>query len=181
MKCPACSNVQLISQELQPDVTAQKCIRCGGLWLSSLEFDGVIEAIRTGKAVGSFSAEMPLPVEEPKAAKLCPECGHFMTRYKVGQTLSFSLDRCGNCGGSWFDGNEWETLRASPYWDQIHLVFTPAWQARIRRAEQAAAFRSQLASRIGPADLAEAERVKAWLKSHPHRAAIVSYLTAEER
>ena len=103
-----------------------------------------------------------------------------MTRYKVGHKLSFSLDRCGNCGGTWFDGNEWETLRGGELWDQLHLIFSPAWQNRIRRENQAEHLREQFAAKLGPADFAESNRIKNWLDNHPHRDAILAYLMSEK-
>ena len=179
MKCPVCNTVALALFELQTNVVARKCASCGGLWLGSQEFSNWIEAIQTGKATESANPATPAPTNEPKTAKICPGCGHLMTRYKVGHTLSFSLDRCGNCGGTWFDGNEWETLRGGPLWDQIHLIFSPAWQNQIRREDQAEHLRAQFAAKLGPADFAESNRIKLWLDGHPHRETILAYLISE--
>lgn len=179
MKCPVCQNVALGSLELQAGVLAQKCTACGGHWLNSLQFANWITAVQTGNVEGAAELKFPLPVHEPKAAKLCPDCGRFMTRYKVGHTLPFALDRCGHCGGTWFDGNEWQTLRGSEFWDRIHLIFSPAWQTRVRQAEQRAQRESQLVAALGARDYAEAKRIKGWLDSHPHRDVIFAYLSAE--
>lgn len=178
MRCPVCANETLAARELQPDVVAQKCAGCGGLWLSSPQFANWIDAVQAGKAAGATIATALAPINEPKTAKICPECGHLMTRYKVGHALSFSLDRCGNCGGSWFDGNEWETLKSGELWNQVHLIFSPAWQNRVRQAEQTEQLLAQFAAKLGPLDFAETERVKAWLDQHPHREAILAYLMA---
>jgi Zn-finger nucleic acid-binding protein len=179
MKCPACNTIALVAFELQSNVTACRCTGCGGLWLGSQEFSNWIEAIQTGKAAESTNSPNPTPTDETKTAKICPGCGHVMTRYKIGHPHSFSLDRCGNCGGTWFDGSEWEILRGGPLWDQIHLIFSPAWQNRIRREGQAEHLRAQFAAKLGPDDFAESKRVKAWLEDHPHREAILAYLISE--
>jgi Zn-finger nucleic acid-binding protein len=180
MKCPVCANLALAAFELQPNVTAQKCAACAGLWLGSPAFANWIDSIQTGTASGATDLAAPAPTPEPKTAKICPECGYLMTRYKVGHALSFSLDRCGHCGGTWFDGNEWETLKGSELWNQVHLIFSPAWQNRVRHAEQAEQLRAQFAAKLGPLDFAETERIKAWLNNHPHRAAILAHLASEK-
>ena len=180
MNCPVCKNSVLVSFELRPTVTAQKCPACGGQWLGSLQFDKWIEAARTGGAGNTAASAAPSHVTELKGIRICPECGHFMARFKVGASLAFTLDRCGNCGGTWFDQNEWEILQGSEVWDQIHLIFSPAWQARIRHAGQVEHLQALFAERVGAADFAEAKRVKAWLEKHPHREAILGYLHSDE-
>lgn len=180
MHCPVCKTAGLTAFAVQANVTARKCPGCAGLWLSSSQFSNWIDALQTNKAVAPTSVAPPVPMSEPKTVKICPECGRLMTRYKVSHSLSFSLDRCGNCGGTWFDGNEWETLKNSALWDQIHLIFSPAWQYRIRREEQAEQLRAQFAAKLGPADFAEFNRIKAWLENHPHRGAILAHLIAEK-
>ena len=51
-------------------------------------------------------------------------------------------------------------------WDQIHLIFSPAWQNRIRREEQTEQLRLQFAAKLGPNDFAEVERIKDWLANN---------------
>lgn len=180
MKCPVCTTVALAAFDLSPNVVAEKCAACAGLWLSSPQLSKWIDAIQTGKAGEPTAPDPPSATHEQKTAKICPECGHLMTRYKASHKLPFYLDRCGNCGGTWFDGNEWETLNGGELRDQIHLIFSPAWQNRVRRAEQTEQLRAQFAAKLGPADFAETSRIKTWLAGHPHRAAIVAYLVSEK-
>lgn len=94
--------------------------------------------------------------------------------------MGFALDRCGNCGGTWFDRNEWEVLQGSEFWNQIHLIFSPAWQNRVRHTEHVEQLQAQFAKKVGAADFAEAKRIKTWLDQHPHREAILGYLISEE-
>jgi Zn-finger nucleic acid-binding protein len=165
--------------EIEPNVTAQKCSTCAGLWLTSLQFANWIDTSKLSKPADSDTGS-PVPTGEPKTAKICAECGYLMTRYKVGHSLPFSLDRCGHCGGTWFDGAEWEALVSGPLRNQIHLIFSPSWQSRIRHEEQVVQFRAQLAAKLGAADFAELNRIKAWLAAHPHRDVILASLNSEE-
>ena len=180
MNCPVCRTLRLDAVEIQANLTAQKCSVCTGLWLTSAEFSNWIDAVRNNEPFDPLSVATPSPTLEPKTAKVCAECGHLMTRYKVGHSLPFSLDRCGHCGGTWFDANEWETLTSGPLRSQIHLIFTPGWQSRIRQQEQAAEFRAQLAAKLGPVDFDVMNRVKAWLTGHPHREVILAHLNSEK-
>ena len=180
MKCPVCREVALGALELQSNVIAQRCAACSGLWLSSPQFANWIASIPSDKSRGAAGAAAPATTNEPKGVKICPESGHLMSRYKVGPPLTFSLDRCGHCGGTWFDGNEWEILQHSELCHQVHLIFSPAWQARVRRAEQVRELLAQFAAKLGPLDFATVQRTKAWLDSHPHREAIIGYLISEQ-
>ena len=180
MKCPVCKTIALAAFKPEPNIIARKCATCRGLWLGSEEFSRWIDTIQTGKAAAASNPEVRAASDEPKSAKICPGCGRLMTRYKIGHAISFSLDRCGNCGGTWFDGSEWETLRGGALWDQIHLIFSPAWQSRIRKEEQAEHLREQFAAKLGPVDFAESNRIKVWLDKHPHREAILAYFISEK-
>jgi Zn-finger nucleic acid-binding protein len=176
MNCPVCKQDRLDLTELELGLRPKRCGGCGGLWLSSQQFDNWINALRAGRADRSEPTDIATPNKTSTPARICPECAHLLTRYKVGDPLGFSLDRCGHCGGSWFDAGEWETLRSSVLWDQIHLIFSPAWQNRIRREEQVEQLRLQFAAKLGPNDFAEVERIKDWLTNHPHRDMILAHL-----
>src|SRR2546427_4479289 len=99
MNCPICKNSVLCSFDLRPDVTSEKCPMCGGQWLSSLQFDKWIDAVRTGSARNTVAPATVSHSTEIQGIRICPECGHFMSRFRIGSSLAFTLDRCGNCGG----------------------------------------------------------------------------------
>ena len=52
-----------------------------------------------------------LDVLDSTNAKICPDCGRILIKYKVDNRLDFYLDQCGGCNGIWFDKNEWENLK----------------------------------------------------------------------
>src|ERR1043166_8962650 len=101
MKCPVCKNRDLAPYELHATITSQRCGECGGQWISSPEFSRWLEVVRKDPQP-SAPAPLPTPVAagDLPRARLCPECGHILARYKVGHALDFALDRCGNCGRS---------------------------------------------------------------------------------
>ena len=119
-------------------------------------------------------------MNEAGKAKLCPECGRFLTRAKVGHGVGFHLDRCGACGGTWFDANEWEVLRARNLHDDVHFIFSAAWQAHVARREREEAHERLMAEKLGDADWAEVKRIRAWLHGHPQRSQLYAALTWDE-
>jgi Zn-finger nucleic acid-binding protein len=106
----------------------------------------------------------------------CCECGKLMTRYRVGHGASFMLDRCAACGGVWLDANEWETLKRLNLSDQIHQIFSAAWQAENLRQQQQLAAESRLKQCLGASDFAELTRVVQWIDTHPQTIPITNHL-----
>src|SRR5262249_10072193 len=107
--------------------------------------------------------DVPAAAPESQLAKLCPECGRIMTRVRIELDSPFFLDRCGNCGATWFDPMKWEVLKSRGLHVEIHQINTPTWQAKIRRSEVARSNERMLRGRIGDADFDEMLRVKGWL------------------
>ena len=110
MNCPVCKKATLQNADITTNLKVKLCKQCGGCWIQSYQYWKWLDKhgdILPEKPVAETS---PLPVNDSQAGKICPECGHFLTRRKVGRGISFHLDRCNNCGGIWFDKNEWEIL-----------------------------------------------------------------------
>lgn len=181
MKCPLCKKVVLVNEELLENLRAKVCSRCGGRWVQSFQYWKWLERhgdILPEKPAGE-GAE--LAVEDSAAGKLCPECGHFLMRRKVGHGVDFHLDRCNNCGGIWFDKNEWEVLVSRGLHDEVHYVFSAAWQRRIREDETAENFEKRIESTMGTSDYAKLTEITAWINSHPERNTIINYITQPRR
>jgi Zn-finger nucleic acid-binding protein len=133
--------------------------------------DGQHGAARAMPDVIEHSSE-----ETDSRARLCPECGRLLRRAKVGRGIDFHLDRCGHCGGVWFDPNEWETLRRHGLHDDVHFVFSAAWQAEVARQDRDTLHQKTLERMLGSQDLAEIHRIKHWLGEHPRRAELLAVL-----
>jgi Zn-finger nucleic acid-binding protein len=169
MNCPVCKSRSLISHQLETGLAALKCETCGGYWINSFQFwKWQEEHHDTRRARADIE-----PVAEPREAKLCTECGRILIRYRVGHSLPFSIDRCGHCGGLWFDRNEWEVLRGRNLVEEIHLIFSATTQQRFRREDS---FRRSL----GEQNFAAVMRIKAWLGPHEHRGEILAFLQCTE-
>lgn len=183
MQCPVCPGKALHPHSLDESLIASKCDGCGGQWINSFQYWMWLESHprESDRSVSllSFKGESSESSETAKA-RLCPECGHILTRYRVGQAVDFTLDRCGNCGGMWFDRNEWEILRSGELRDQIHLIFSASWQNRVREESSKKRFAELFEARVGEQDYRKAREFKAWLEQHPHRDELLSFLNSKE-
>jgi Zn-finger nucleic acid-binding protein len=176
MKCPVCHDVSLEETELEPSLPARQCRQCGGRWLGLDHYLNWLK--KSGESAASAGPSDPSPGEvghSPKA-KLCPQCGHLLRRRAVGNGITFGLDRCGSCGGFWFDRGEWESLKAHLLHRQIHLIFSDAWQhAQLRKAREEQ-HEQALREKLGTEDYEQIHKIRAWLIGHRHRAELIAVL-----
>ena len=177
IQCPVCRRPGFVQEELEPNLRALTCPTCGGHWIGAAwywkwrdEHGPSLPETTPGQV------ESPHPVNETTKAKLCPECQRLLTRYKVGHGMSFVIERCGSCAGVWLDRNEWESLRARNLHDDLHFIFSEAWQNAVGREHRDQGRERVLAEKLGEADLKELKRIKAWLDHHPHRSELYAML-----
>lgn len=176
MKCPVCKNYTLAVKELEQNLSSQQCPQCGGRWVGSFQYWKWHET--SGKSLTETPASdgSELPVKDSTKAKLCPECGHFLKRHPVGHGINFGLDRCGNCGGMWFDQNEWETLKKQNLHDNVHKIFSEIWQHQLRDLEHQAAMETFYKEKFGANDYSKALEIKNWFDAHPNKIALRAFL-----
>lgn len=180
MNCPVCRSVILQPGELVSGLSSQRCHECQGNWLNSYElWDWMERQPKTGEAAAHPPDFLPQTEEKP-GARLCPECGRFLSKFRVGIGSGFALDRCGNCGGVWLDGKEWEVLQQHGLHTQFGRFFTAEWQRYITQAEKRKHLEKLYQERIGAEDFAELKRIKEWVRKHPKAADMLRYLADEE-
>ena len=85
-------------------------------------------------------------------------------------------DQCGNCGGVWFDKDEWEALKARDLHDDIYLIFTAPWQDQVRGQESRRSQEEIYRKKFGDEDFNEIQRMKAWIDGRPRKQEILAYL-----
>lgn len=176
MNCPICKTVPLADAELEPGLASHACAQCGGQWVGQDTYFAWVEAQGPNLPEKTPETAAQLPVNETARAKLCPSCGRFLTRARVGHGVGFQLDRCATCGGIWFDANEWQILRDRNLHDDVHFVFSAAWQADVVRQERDAQRERLMAQKLGEADWAEIKRIRAWLDAHAKRSELYAAL-----
>ena len=178
MKCPVCREDTLHATKLDLDIPGYRCERCTGTWISSNEY------LAWFKATGSRLPDKPgdgaeLPTWDTQDLKLCPDCGHILTRYQVLPNAQFNLDRCGHCNGVWFDHGEWEVVAARNLHDKVNLFFTQPWQARVHDEQTRMVLDKLYQEKFGADDYAKIQAFRQWLIAHPRRAMLMAFLQAE--
>ena len=177
MKCPVCRTVTLEPLEAESQPRRLICAQCGGYWIAGEHYWQWLRA--HGENLPERVPEHdPLPTTpDSPPGKLCPQCGRFLTHAAVGHGIRFHIDRCGACGGFWFDRNEWETLEAHNLQDDAHFIFSTAWQHAVAEEEARRTHEQRLLEILGPADYARVAEFAAWVRRHPKRGTILAHLT----
>ncbi|HWE03396.1 MAG TPA: zf-TFIIB domain-containing protein [Tepidisphaeraceae bacterium] len=176
MKCPVCKTAVLLDDALPGGPPSHRCSDCRGHWVEADRYWKWLEtrsATQSQAASGNPAAPV---VESAPKAKLCPECGRLLTRAKVGRGADFFLERCSHCGGIWFDADEWDTLLALGLHDDVHFVFSDAWQAEIARIDRQRQHDRLLREKLGDVDFDKIQQIKTWLDGHPHRVELYAIL-----
>lgn len=185
MQCPVCKTATLKNSRLESNLATLNCPDCGGHWIKSYQY------WRWRDAQGRDLPELPptplleeatsgASMDAPSSPRFCPDCGRFMRRYPVGHDTGIELERCENCGGMWFDAQEWEALRTRNLHDDVHKVFSEVWQLKIFRHQRAEAHEKLLRQMLGPEDLEKALQIKAWFDAHPRRNELYALLRDEQ-
>lgn len=180
MQCPKERKITLTDGTLTEALAVKQCPDCKGTWIPSENYK-------------AWQAERPHPrtvadlipktldvefVQSPLDAKaaLCPECGSYLARVKVGMRTPFYVERCLICGGIWCDRGEWEALETMGLHIAIEQLFSSEWQTLSREREHLAIEKQATIDRLGVElanqvfDLAEV------LKNHPNGDFGVAYL-----
>lgn len=176
MNCLACKTTTMVEKELETDLLALECPTCEGRWIQASRYWQWLRQHGSNLPEKPSSNTILPPVAESRGAKICPECGHILTRCRVGHDLSFHLDRCTACGGIWFDKNEWEILKSRNLHDDIHFIFSSAWQSQALREEIERHLQQMLERKLSEQDFAEAQRIRQWLSTHPYHEELYAFL-----
>ena len=119
-------------------------------------------------------------MSENKRAGICPDCGHFSRKYKVGTKIDFYVDCCGHCNGVWLDKKEWEVLKAEDLHDEINMIFTSPWQRRIADEATAGKLDTLCLEKFGAVDYEKVKGIRAWLQDHPNRNTLITFLIEKD-
>ncbi|MBI1369561.1 MAG: hypothetical protein GC162_13015 [Planctomycetes bacterium] len=184
MQCPVCKTIALQNGQIEPRLATMVCTVCGGHWIKSFQYwkwrdqhgADMPELPAIPGALSGAAAKSGGVMSPPDKARLCPDCGHLMTRYPVGHDTRVTLDHCGNCGGMWFDAGEWQTLKARNLHDDVHKIFSVVWQVNVARAQRAQSRETRLRERLGDADYEKIRDVRQWIDAHDQSHALRAYL-----
>lgn len=177
MRSPLHGDKEMIEKELEPGFKVFECPVSGGYWIP---IDNYLTWLQQfGGQANPLPPGQPVPQvnDSGRRALICPESGRFLLRYRVSHDLPFQIDRSPVTGGAWLDKGEWEVLKSRGLHNQMHLIFTSQYQARIRAAEFKQVMENTFRDRIGASDFAKAQEIRQWIEAHPKKHDILCYLT----
>ncbi len=175
MKCLACKSESVFEKVIEEKLKVNECKDCGGQWLPSAQYYPWLE--RHGQILPEVQySEVTYEVIDSQNAKLCPDCGRILLRFKVGHGLQFSLDHCSNCNGVWFDKNEWKALVSRNLHDELPRIFSTEWQKHIRKEERAKYYEEVYSSKFGD-QYNRIKEFKQWLEELDLKPAILAFLS----
>jgi len=176
MTCPVCITSTLRFADDGDRPKRLICDRCGGHWVRDRQYWSWRRAHGEDLPPKEPEPGTAPVVEDSPGAKLCPECGRILSRRRAGYGLDFILERCPDCGGLWFDSNEWEALESRNLHDDVHMIFSEVWQRARGRDESRRDHEELLAEILGVADYATIRQFRCWLRGHPHCSTMMGYL-----
>lgn len=178
-KCPICEDVVLLQPtHVENILPIMECRSCGGSWLRANEYALWLKSQHPGSFDESKTREASerFPVVESNKAAICPDCGHFLRKYRIGSKIPFQLDRCNNCNGVWLNRNEWEALKLADLHDEINQIFTEPWQKRIQDELAAAKLDAMYEKKFGEDDYRRVKEMRKWLWDNPNRSILLAFL-----
>lgn len=181
MNCPACkifnANPSALTQtELERGLNAMICPSCEGVFLEHETYFKWASTAMETTLIQDETFDVK-PSAEIRGAKFCPSCNSYLVKYDVGRNLSFTIDRCGKCGGIWLDGNEWAALKREKLHLDLHRIFSTDWQSNIRQQQHTRALQDIWREQFG-SDFEELIRIKKWIDGHVKSAEIYAFLNS---
>jgi len=82
MKCPVCKNIFLEKTSLLDELYAYSCKSCGGNWMRYEDYWKCHES-NPNPANKPLDIKTHLPVNDIIQAKICPDCGRILIKYRV--------------------------------------------------------------------------------------------------
>jgi Zn-finger nucleic acid-binding protein len=164
------------SREIEPGFEVYECPKSGGLWIPLQSYLTWRDRHPEGTSGSTEVSGPPVQDDSSQRALICPESGRLLLRYRVGHGLQFHIDRSPATGGVWLDKGEWEALKSKSLHVALHLIFTAAYQRRVRTSEYAQGLTDTFRDRIGAADFSKVAEFSTWLAHHPKRRDICCYL-----
>lgn len=178
MQCPKDKGEQLHPITLSDNLAAHQCSACDGTWVSIEDYTSWQNQWST-REIEPVPADLDVGyVPSPKDAQggLCPDCGSYLARARIGVKPQFYIERCVQCGGIWCDRGEWAVLEQLGLHVAVEHLFTPDWQMRSRDREYADRERRATVEKLGEELAHQVFDLADQLAQHPNGDFGVAYL-----
>jgi Zn-finger nucleic acid-binding protein len=141
-RCPKCGAGALTAVE---GSIVLRCRKCAGFWVPPLAFEepGIVELLKER----DLHPEHPL--EQDHRTGVCPDGHGLLRRARASNDDPYFLERCGRCGGVWFDPGEWSRLADARLLTDVTSLWSPAWREHLSEEQNRASLRADLRAKLG--------------------------------
>ncbi|MEO8904037.1 MAG: zf-TFIIB domain-containing protein [Polyangiaceae bacterium] len=152
---------------------ALRCPGCAGFWVAP----EVVASAASVEVLGKLDAPPTRAASEDKRTGQCPDGHGLLRRARVAWHEPYFLERCGRCGGVWFDAGEWQRAAADDLLTNLSEVWSPAWRKQLSDQQSHAALEVDLRAKLGSELFALLHALAARLEAHPQRTVALAYLS----
>ncbi|MEO7035826.1 MAG: zf-TFIIB domain-containing protein [Polyangiaceae bacterium] len=152
---------------------ALRCPGCAGFWVAP----EVVASAAGVEVLGKLDAPPTRAPSEDKRTGQCPDGHGLLRRARVTWHEPYFLERCGRCGGVWFDAGEWQRTAADDLLTNLSEVWSPAWRKQLSDQQSHAALEVDLRGKLGTELFGLLHTLAARLEAHPQRTVALAYLS----
>jgi Zn-finger nucleic acid-binding protein len=170
MICPKCNNQNLRKRGFDSPFN---CSTCGGMWL---EYENLPNFIKSLKS--SINTQTDKNLNDEKTG-LCPSGHGILLRAKIDIDEPFFLEKCGTCGGIWFDNGEWQRIANNNLSESISEFWCRSWQIKQSKEKSRKNYLKINRNFLGSELFEELMRLSEILKKHPEKGRAIALLQQE--
>jgi len=177
MQSPIDPKTSLIQREIEPGLIAYTCPTSGGIWIDHKHYwDWILKQPGFPKPLPAKPAPPVIIENDQDRPLISPESGRIMTKYRVGQGITFRIDHEPSSGGFWLDKGEYQHLRECNLHDEIHLICSPEFQRELANLDSTEFQKNQFESCLGAENCSQIRTLVSKLDTKHSRSVAVAYL-----
>ena len=173
--CPKCASQLLVPLEglrASTGASALRCPSCSGFWVPP----EVVALPATLEVLSQLDAQPTRAPKEDKRTGQCPDGHGLLRRARVTFHDPYFLERCGRCGGVWFDAGEWSRAVRDDLLGNLSEVWSPAWRKHLSDQQSHESLEVDLRAKLGTELFGLLHTVAERLEVHQHRGVALAYL-----
>ncbi len=172
MNCPKCKDIALSKKG---DFNSPfSCKKCGGMWLEYEKLPDFMDNLKSSTS----KLDEGLNLNDDKTG-LCPSGHGIMLRAKINVENPFFLEKCGTCGGVWFDNGEWQRIIDNELTDMMNEFWCKSWQSLQRKEQNRQNYLDSNRKLLGNELFDNLMKLSEILKKHPEKGRAIALLQQE--